>query len=595
MQRYKNKIGSYQYLKNGKPYQNSSITTTPDADEYYTQRPLQKVTYNSFKAPIEIVEDGIDKISFGYNVMQQRSVMYYGSTNADKLTRPFRKYYSADGSMEVKVVFASNNTVTPVEVELLTYIGGDAYTAPMVIKSNGTTQNYFYLHRDYQSSILAITNEAGKIVEKRQFDPWGGISKIQDGAGNNLTKLTFFDRGYTGHEHLQSVGLINMNARLYDPMLHRFLQPDNVVQDIYNTQAFNRYGYCWNNPLKFTDPSGNELLVSAILIGAAIGLASYFTMNLISGNEITLKGALMATFMGAVSGAVTFGIGWALDSVGAFALKATYGALAHGTFQGLVSGIQGGGFWAGFAAGSIASLASSIWQGNLKTENGFFKENNWAYGAKVTGQAGIGVGGKAGMIAFGTIMGGAGAALTGGNFWQGAVTGLVVSGLNHAMHLKALDDYEEGLKEYYGIVAGESTDNQSEAQGIGEVILRRLELKGKNISKGFVKHIGGEGQFDAIGGKAYNYVMKLSLDEIRTIVSNRSGDYHLRLAGAVCALVHPQSNVSNGAYFWNATAQKNWKNIGFNWRSNNNGTFQIAAEIGKTTFFKYTNTNKHWP
>ena len=38
------------------------------------------------------------------------------------------------------------------------------------------------------------------------------------------------------------------------------------------------------------------------------------------------------------------------------------------------------------------------------------------------------------MIAFGTIAGGAGAALTGGNFWQGAVTGLVVSGLNHVMH-----------------------------------------------------------------------------------------------------------------------------------------------------------------
>ena len=100
----------------------------------------------------------------------------------------------------------------------------------------------------------------------------------------------------------------------------------------------------------------------------------------------------------------------------------------------MVSGIQGGGFWAGFAAGSIASLASSLWQGDLKTETGFFKENNWAYGAKVTGQAGLGGGGTAGMIIFGSVMGGAGAALTGGNFWQGAVTGLIVSGLNHAMH-----------------------------------------------------------------------------------------------------------------------------------------------------------------
>jgi len=55
--------------------------------------------------------------------------------------------------------------------------------------------------------------------------------------------------------------------------------------------------------------------------------------------------------------------------------------------------------------------------------------------SRVTGSfAGVGGGGTAGMIAFGTIMGGAGAALTGGNFWQGAVTGLVVSSLNHAMH-----------------------------------------------------------------------------------------------------------------------------------------------------------------
>lgn len=72
------------------------------------------------------------------------------------------------------------------------------------------------MHRDYQGSILAITNATGSIVEKRHFDPWGSIVKVQDGAGNNLTKLTFFDRGYTGHEHLESVRLIHMNARLYD-------------------------------------------------------------------------------------------------------------------------------------------------------------------------------------------------------------------------------------------------------------------------------------------------------------------------------------------------------------------------------------------
>jgi len=89
------------------------------------------------------------------------------------------------------------------------------------------------------------------------FDAWGNIITVQDGAGNVLAGLTVLDRGYTGHEHLQSVGLINMNARLYDPMLHRFLQVDNYIQDPTNTQNYNQYGYVLNNPLLYTDPSGN--------------------------------------------------------------------------------------------------------------------------------------------------------------------------------------------------------------------------------------------------------------------------------------------------------------------------------------------------
>lgn len=85
----------------------------------------------------------------------------------------------------------------------------------------------------------------------------GKYYKSQDGAGNTLNGLTVLDRGYTGHEHLQSVGLINMNTRLYDPMLHRFLQADNFIQDPLNTQNYNQYGYVYNNPNKYADFSGN--------------------------------------------------------------------------------------------------------------------------------------------------------------------------------------------------------------------------------------------------------------------------------------------------------------------------------------------------
>ena len=101
-----------------------------------------------------------------------------------------------------------------------------------------------------------LTNENGNIAERRHFDPWGQPIKVEDGAGKVLQGLTLLDRGFTGHEHLQTVGLIHMNGRLYDPALHRFLQPDNFVQDPFNTQNFNRYGYCLNNPLVYVDENG---------------------------------------------------------------------------------------------------------------------------------------------------------------------------------------------------------------------------------------------------------------------------------------------------------------------------------------------------
>ncbi|HEX9151060.1 MAG TPA: hypothetical protein VF842_03200 [Flavobacterium sp.] len=100
-----------------------------------------------------------------------------------------------------------------------------------------------------------------------------------------------------------------------------------------------------------------------------------------------------------------------------FFSKAAFQALAHGSFQGTMSGIQGGKFFSSFVAGALSSIAASAWQGG-------------GAGSSYHG-AGSFANSDVGMIAFGTVAGGVGAALTGGNFWQGAVTGLVVSGLNH--------------------------------------------------------------------------------------------------------------------------------------------------------------------
>jgi len=61
-----------------------------------------------------------------------------------------------------------------------------------------------------------------------------------------------------------------MNGRLYDPYLQRFLSPDNYVQSPFNAQKFNRYAYCLNNPLMYTDPSGEFLDLALFIIGSAI-------------------------------------------------------------------------------------------------------------------------------------------------------------------------------------------------------------------------------------------------------------------------------------------------------------------------------------
>lgn len=275
-----NSQGSYNYTNNASAFQNTSIDLLPASASYYLQRSDLQIDYNVLKSPVNIIEEGKDKLSFLYNANNQRATMYYGGLQNDKLLRPYRKHYSADGTMEIKQQVGGG-------VEFITFIGGDAYNAPVLLRSDGTTQSYLYLHRDYQGTIVAVTDQSAAIVEKRLFDCWGNITRVEDGQGNVLPGLTVIDRGYTGHEHLQGVALIHMNARLYDPMTHRFLQPDPVVKDPFSTQAFNRYGYAMNNPTRYVDQGGEffwAAVVVGAIIGAAAGAAGYIASAIVTGN-----------------------------------------------------------------------------------------------------------------------------------------------------------------------------------------------------------------------------------------------------------------------------------------------------------------------
>ena len=110
-----------------------------------------------------------------------------------------------------------------------------------------------YLLADNLGSSNVILNALGEVEQRLAFDPWGMRLNVGDqSAVNSIT-----NRGYTGHETDDETGLINMNARVYDPYIGRFLSADPVLPDAGDMQSYNRYAYVSNNPLKYVDPTGN--------------------------------------------------------------------------------------------------------------------------------------------------------------------------------------------------------------------------------------------------------------------------------------------------------------------------------------------------
>ncbi|MGD9992541.1 MAG: RHS repeat domain-containing protein [Salinivirgaceae bacterium] len=105
---------------------------------------------------------------------------------------------------------------------------------------------------------MALTNTNGTVVEKYSYDAFGNRRNPLNWSQTDTRTNLILDRGYTGHEHLDGAHIINMNGRMYDPIIGRMLSPDPILQNPYSTQNYNRYSYVVNNPLKYTDPSGYQ-------------------------------------------------------------------------------------------------------------------------------------------------------------------------------------------------------------------------------------------------------------------------------------------------------------------------------------------------
>jgi RHS repeat-associated protein len=269
-------------------------------------------------------------------------------------------------------------------------------------RTDGTTGTY-YATSDHLGSSDLVMDSAANVLVRESFTPfgmrrgsaWNGSPTSGDytAIGNSTRK------GFTGHEMLDSVNLVHMNGRVYDPYLGRFISPDTVIQSLGASQSINPYAYAWNDPLKYIDPSGHSLLgdILGVLAAALIVIfAPELGLPLITSAE----GALTAAVAGFVGGLV----GAAIST----------GSLSAALTAGLIGAVVGAAF---YGAGSFAQSAA----------NG---SKVWLYADGVLAHAAVGCGA---------------AMLSGGNCGKGALSAAVA---------QAAGPWENSAAEWGGRGAG---------------------------------------------------------------------------------------------------------------------------------------------
>ena len=252
--------GTMQYSQSSHPYQITRYNPQSGGPAIVRD---QDITYTSFNRPSSI-EQGTRSISYAYNDEHDR--VWMREERSDTL---FRVKYYLGGCYEAETVLGNTT-------ERL-YLCGGYYDSPMVYVTSGTGSGALQnIGRDYLGSVTHVASSAGVLIAEYNYDAWGNRRNPETLDYLTTSSSSFSElihgRGYTGHEHLEWFGLINMNARLYDAAVGRFLSPDPFVQTPDYTQGFNRYSYALNNPLKYYDEDGEFITWSVTGSGIQIGL-----------------------------------------------------------------------------------------------------------------------------------------------------------------------------------------------------------------------------------------------------------------------------------------------------------------------------------
>jgi RHS repeat-associated protein len=117
----------------------------------------------------------------------------------------------------------------------------------------------FYLLRDHLGSAsVTVKEDSGALTQyaELRYKPWGEDRPASDAFNETHSPS---DRRFTGQRAHDELGLYYYQARWYDPVLGRFVQPDSIVSESQGVQAWDRYAYANNSPVRYTDPTGHWL------------------------------------------------------------------------------------------------------------------------------------------------------------------------------------------------------------------------------------------------------------------------------------------------------------------------------------------------
>lgn len=231
------------------------------------------------------------------------------------------------------------------------------YLAGSIIASRdrGIVTNVYskkYQHTDALGSPVAVTNEAGTVIERNDYEPYGAV----------IGKPNYQGIGYTGHVQDGATGLTYMQQRYYDPQVGVFLSVDPVTAyDKGDYRFFNRYAYAFNNPYKFTDPDGRCPSCAGAAIGFGLDLAIQLT-EMAMGARTEISGTSLLVSAG--SGALGVGLAGKFGQIGGMVVDAAISAgstAAKGeqvTVLGVVADVALGKAGGDMAAKAITGSAS---------------------------------------------------------------------------------------------------------------------------------------------------------------------------------------------------------------------------------------------